>query len=558
VHFFELCVPFYFHSYNSHHFLLLSQVAFYSHFLGLIFAEEIHQGIMHMSEVGGVWLQPAQTHTDATETLQVSLREFHLKPWLQLLQQHLQRDIPDALSGSIEDVPWHLNPHCASCPYLEDCRADKPYGPDIRALPHVSAADSALLQKIAKSHAAKSRAPREASFSVETLRKALSGGVEDPTVTPAVRQRALRATGAVQGDSNKGGRNLGAVTSILEERAFVKEHLCGTFPVTQDEIAVFVALCCDPALGLPFAWAVNSLSCGAFADCARFSSNPAEVRAEEQRVLLSLLTVLGNMVEALSERPDSKRGVTFYVWDGMEKFCLTQLVIKALCGEFSQLVAAVPGLTSRVHFLALVLLDHPEQWHLNVPPSPEYRSANATPRVCELTAQFRKLLHLPIAGFYSSSAIAGWVATARREATAEDISLERIEREWVGGANVSSYLTSRVENLRRSSSYLRETVSESSKRLLFNKSAPLPARGALQVRQFPVGDAIVQRLIFMKHVDVLVRCATAREKRIAGLNNPARLVRLRCVTKDKNFGTFEQLSGPAVFADSAASEFIKK
>lgn len=75
---------------------------------------------------------------------------------------------------------------------------------------------------------------------------------------------------------------------------------------------------------------------------------------------------------------------------------------------------------------------------------------------------------------------------------------------------------------------------------------------------FLVGNVIVQRLIFMKHVDVLVRCATAREKRIAGLNNPTQLVRLKCVAKDDKIGTFEQISGPVVFADSAANAFIKK
>jgi hypothetical protein len=414
-----------------------------------------------------------------------------------------------------------------------------------------------LLQRISTQYAVTHAKVRENPLSVTSLKAALSGASACVSVSPAVRQRALRAIGAPQIISTKEEMNFGAVTSVLERRAIVKENLCGTFPSNRDEISIFIALCCDPALGLPFAWSINS-NRGGFegSECARFSTNPAELKLREEKLLALFLTKLCEIVESLSVSAPAQ-GVTFYVWDAMEKFCLTQLVIKALCGEFSHLMSAVPGLALRVHYLALVLLDHPQQWYLNVPPSPDARAASTTPRVCEVTAQFRALVHLPIAGFYSSNDIAAWTASSRCEVAVE-ISPESIEAAWVQGANITKSVSSRVSELIYSVEYLREKVVESTKRLLFNNSAPLPDRSSLRTNNFPVGDTIVQRLIFMKHVDVLVRCATVRQKRIAALNNPAHQIRLRCVAKDKNLGTFEQLSGPAVFADSAASEFIKK
>ncbi len=527
-------------------------MAFYSYFLGQVFADEIDRGVLRMSDTGGVWLQPVQA--DASVPLRISLQEFHLKPWLKLLMQHLQSDIPDALSGSIEDVPWHLNAHCSMCPYLSDCRADKPYGADIRVLPHVSAGDSKLLQNIAFKYA-EDIDPTAAPSAVSTLHAALNSDAFMSAEPPATRQRALRA---VEASPSATTGNFGALTSLLERRTVLKEQLCGTYPANQDGLSVFVTLCCDPALGLPYAWAMCGTGQSPTFECATFTTNSKEMRAREESVLLALLTRLCEMMETLMRPPSNSKGVTLYVWDAMEKFCLTQLVIKSLCGEFSALIGTVPGLTARVHYLALVLLDHPQRWHLHVPPSPDLMAASSTPRVCELTAQYRALVHLPIAGFYSSVDIAAWVRMQTLVAPSSDISLDAIERGWAQSTSISTQLNARLVELVEAEKYLRSTVAASSKRLLFNKSAPLPDRAAMITTNFPVGNVIVQRLVFMKHVDVLVRCATARQKRIAALNNPAQQIRLQCVGKDKNMAYFEQLSGPAVFADSSANEFIKK
>lgn len=527
-------------------------MAFYSHFLSLIFSSEIERGVLRMSETGGVWLQPAQA--DSSVPLRVTLQEFHLKPWLKLLQQHLQNDIPTALSGAIEDVPWHLNAHCSMCPYLEDCRADKPYGPDIRALPNVTAGDSKLLQSVALKYAEEID-PGAAPNAVGTLHAALRNDTGEVVATPAMRQRALRAVGAESSNAS----DLGALTSVLERRAVLKQQLCGTYPANNDGLSIFVALCCDPALGLPFAWTVSATGLSPTSECVPFTSNTKDMKSREEHTLLALLTRLCEIVEALSRSASASKGVTLYVWDAMEKFCLTQLVIKALCGELSALVNGVPGLASRVHYLALVLLDHPQRWHLHTPPSPDALAASSTPRVCELTAQYRALMHLPIAGFYSSTGISAWRRTMDRSSSSTmDISLDTIERVWAQGANVAAQLSTRLTELVEADKYLRSTISTSTRRLLFNKSSLLPERSVLSTSAFALSNAIVQRLIFMKHVDVLVRCTSARQKRIAALNNSTQQIRMQCLNKCNNVASFEQLSGPAMFADSAANEFIRK
>lgn len=530
---------------HSHRYLLnnttpCSQVTFYVHFLSLIFSKEIATGQLHMSEKGGVWLQPS--HIDSSVSLLSSIQEFHLKPWLQLLQEHLHRSIPDSLSGSIEDVPWRLNTNCSSCPYLVGCRRDKACGADIRAVPHVSAPDSKLLQDLPKRSPVPDN-PHDVR-SVRALHALLSQVVSSRVLPSHEQHRALRAIGAsVSPALPVKQSSLGALTSIIDHSVLMKDQQrCGTFPNNTDDFPIYVSLCCDPANELPIACAVRSFPGEDFSMTATYSSDQDDTKHQQEQLLVDFLVHLCEIVQMAAAKTVSPC-LTFYVWEPLERTCLTQLVIKALCGELSHLLRAVPDLTARVHYLALVLLDFPEQWELDAPPKPEYNYA-ATPRICDIVGQFRALVHLPIRGFYSPSTIASCM-NSPDPVDVVDIAVESIERDWSQQSkDASERLRSRVDKLKIATNYLRRNAA---KNLLFNKSAALPSTSA--VDRSASTHPVLQRLVFMKHVDALVRCSEKRRKRIASLNDTELEVRLRCTAKHENSIDFQLVSGPPVFAD---------
>lgn len=550
------------------------QVAFYSYFLEQIFKAEIDAGTLQMSPVGGVWLQPAEAVKDGP--LAPSMEEFQLKPWLQLLGQHLLHDIPAALSAPIEDVPWHLNDSCGSCPYLADCGTPKAYGVDIRTLPNVSKADSKFLQKLSVEYSdgpTATASQRQAKYGALTLQKALVAGQASDAPGQA---RALRILGASPSSAAAG--DFDSLTSVLEDRPTLKCNLCGLFPATAEGIAVYITLHCDPALDLPYAYGVAVSVNGTPSDSQHvatvacdLSKDSNALRSAEYALLLSFVTLLCDIVDAHSASNAACK-LSFYVWEGLEKYCLSQLIIKSLCGEFG----ALPGsLKQRVHYLALVVLDYPEQWDLLAPAPPMQGDlgassnagtiCNSSPRVCDVTLSYKALLHLPIPGFYAPASIYGCIATnsacaSTTEASAT-VSLDHIERVWTTPGDIAQLVRTRLQALITATTFLRSFVVAHDRTLLFNISPPLPDRTQLRA-PLPAASPLVERLLFMKEVDVLVRCSTARQKRISALNNTnnnaTALVRLRCVSVRATRCTFEQLSGPPVFCDNPASVHIKK
>lgn len=544
-----------------------AQVAFYSYFLEKIFEADIASGSLRMSPTGGVWLQTKSYLSDIFNCLEF----FQLKPWLSLLTQHLTEDILAALSGSLEDVPWQLNTSCASCPYLADCRAPKVSGVDIRSLPHISRSDSKFLQKIALEYSdGSSTLPRPAKFAASTLLSALQNREYDKHTSG----RVVKILGG-SGSTRAARGEFGSLTSLLESRVIVKDRLCGLIPMNNSGFSVYISLHCDPALDLPYAFGVILYFNGKQQDSIELDKCDIDkestiTREKEQAFLLKILSYLCNLIDYMVNSGGPSTTVSFYMWDGLEKFFLTQLVVKSLCGEFGPLSDA---LSPRVHYLARVLLDYPQQWDLFAPTPPlegdiktlsngaatSIDISNSTPRMCDITQAYKSLVLLPITGFYSPSDIHTWIESCKKlgdSSPNSNISAGHTESTWIASGDVRELVRIRLLALVDATEYLRNVVVAHDPRLLFNSSPPLPY-GV----HFPtpvVTNNVLQRLIFMKEVDLLIRCSSARYKRITSLNNPPDLVKLQCKSVDDGQCIFVQISGSIVFEDSPASVNFKK
>jgi hypothetical protein len=546
-------------------------VAFYAYFLARIFRREIEKGLMAMGDVGYIWLQPSDASAEITSTMQ----PFQLKPWLQLVERHMLYDIPRALSGAIEDVAWHLSLQCAPCPYLEDCRTPTQHGMDIRALPHVSRADSQHLQSAALAYSAapskqvratKMNTTAPAKFSVQTLRVALTARVHQNNPDT----RAAQVLGEVLSP--------GLLASVLDDRCIVNGHFCDSFPSKSAGTELFLSLACDPANDLPYSFALCAVDAAAGRVVASdegfalWTKDPAELRRREEALLVRFLSSLCAILcgQAVSGAP----ALVIYVSEGIEKYCLSQLIVKALCGECSRILSNQPAqLRVDLHYAALVILDYAEQWQLlEVPSSAAAVTAacagSYTPRVCDVTSAYRTLVYLPIAGFFQARDIYKWLQGHNETAggfpsgAAEQIALDGIERLWLSAdSSLAATVRARLDALRFAAQFLSGTVTAVNSALLPNAAPPLPVRPVGAATSVSTGDSVLQRLQFMKAVDVTVRCGTARQKRIAALNSGANttIATLRYLRESPRFThcfALERGEVPAVAGSSGA--FIKK
>ena len=520
-----------------------AQVAFYSYFIERIFSSEIDAGRLKMSVYGVIWLQPSTSDAGIINTQQ----QFQLKPWLQLLDTHLEGDLPTAFNSALEDVPWHLNMKCASCPYINDCKTPKSYGMDIRALPNISRADSEYLQDVSRRYA--QTLPQRRGTAVP-----VANAVQ--TLLDALRrekhERAERILGMTRSD--------GLLASVLEQRVVVRGHLYGGLPRSISQGAsVYLSLHCDPATDLPFAFGILAYRGEGqvvmeVVEHVQWADDVAVLQTREEALLLSFLTSLRALLCGGALTPTSP--VMVYVWDSLDHFCLNQLVIKALSGQFSAVLDSHADLCAALYYIALVLLNFQEQWHLPAPPTNISHATQfaSTPRVCDVSEAYRALVHLPVSGFYSPSAIHSWVA--RQPAT--DISAASIERTWQAaeGAKLVAALRTRLAGLRSAVTYLHDQVTAHNPTLLFNSA---PALFDTAVVATPAGDPLAERLLFMKQVDCLVRCGTARLRRIAAVNGSAsQQMRLRCLQQQGQMWYFIQESGELVTPSASSAEFVKK
>jgi hypothetical protein len=135
-----------------------------------------------------------------------------------------------------------------------------------------------------------------------------------------------------------------------------------------------------------------------------------------------------------------------------------------------------------------------------------------------------------------------------------------LEQGWQSQGEVRAVIQSRLQALQSATTYLRRVVTAHKPGLLYNPAAALPDRLQAQSQyQSAAGNAVAQRLMFMKQVDTLVRCSAARLKRIAVLNTGTDLGRLRCIKEaPKDVHWFVQENGAPVFPNGNAAVPIKK
>ena len=512
-------------------------------------------------------------------------------------------------------------------------------------------------------------------YAAATLKAALLSPASAVVPTASARQRALTILGGNSNNSSSGnsgggsGRpfststassvksntartntyplvssSLGVLDSMLGRKQVFRGQPCGAFPAPTATaststsgtavsavggvVSVYLVLLCDPALDLPYAWGVRveqaGVSSSRSGSSGTYAAAPAPVEYHQSVVFLStsasLLHAEQQLLWALLERlcaiteqfASSGRAVTFYVWDSLDRYCLTQMLIKALCGDFPLPVTATTStattataLKQRLYYLAMTVLDFPQQWNLATPSPPLGSTGNlqqsgsggvscndggvgitsAAPRVCDVTLSYQSLLYLPIPGFYTPADLVNWVdanantnTTAstnsggsinNKGATSTDLSRGAVEKVWLAGENIDNLVLERLRGLSRVTAYLGFTVAAQYSSgaaagvlstMLYNRAVPLPNRASCMQAQLFVSCPLIQRLLFMKQVNLLVRCRTAREKRIAALSNAQLTTRLRCVSASaaSKEVVFEHVSGIPVFADGSSSAYMRK
>jgi hypothetical protein len=554
-------------------------VAFYHYFLRRLLADQ--PGVA-LGDIGAIWLK--QPHTPVAE----SVETFLIGPWLELLEGELGSRIPRAFSLPLNKVAWQLRPSCQICPYWGDCRERGKT--DVRGLPSIAPADSNFLSRLVDPDGTNPEGARPLTDLARVLQTApeplrlraaavLGRSEGDGDGGGDILQSFLENRPLLRrrpyGLFPRSQENLAVALTLAVDPVYHLPHgwgLAVELPAAVVEAggpgvaSLLHGMAPAPSPGL--GPGSGGSSCYVQTDGVVFEAEPPGGEAlgsRELECLMRLLARLRDVTAALEVEPFREMGTQFYVWDGKDRGDLTSMLLRVLHDGLVGDGGDVRGVTAEeVEHLALVLLDGRDHWLLKGdPPTPateaQLKSAKsiekmtvreleatgalppgtvgrgkktaaqeqvkaeaqqrntsimlATPAVCELLPATAALVHLPSPGCYRASDVVRGV---------DEIEREGFERLWLLGGDVRPLLSARTTGLLQAKTWLRGVLGDQAPVLLYNDSQPRRLNAPAQRLPHP----LLQRLSFMKQMDVIFRCTEARRKRAEASVSTQELIRL--------------------------------
>ncbi|KAI8921333.1 hypothetical protein DFJ77DRAFT_545863 [Powellomyces hirtus] len=286
-------------------------------------------------DIGSVWIPPSDaTVITAAETPSLT-GEFSLPMLRPLLENFLFEEVPRTLSKPVTKVPWHFNPLCRGCDFVNRCAGETVKEGRLGNIPNLSISDHTFLKDVAVGSGGLT--------DLEDLHRLVhSGGSgRGRDLGPGSWAKVSRLLNLQRGGHGKETIDLAACgiheSSVLRSatKHTVEPNLrrCLVFP-REEDVGVYLSLGMDPERDLLFAYSIIGVD---HSTDATLYSDQRVAGSETETFAVTFIESLASLIQILLSKKDanleasnqaiSALRVQFYVYASAEQTALAQILV---------------------------------------------------------------------------------------------------------------------------------------------------------------------------------------------------------------------------------------
>ncbi|KAG6850866.1 hypothetical protein H0H93_007484 [Arthromyces matolae] len=268
----------------------------------------------------GIWLPPSEGFEKSEPSFE-DLKSINYALLSSSLDQFFFDKLPDIISASIDDVRWHYNPQCQSCPYEHDCKSKAQAEGRLGSMANISMDDAQTLRRLLRLASQNVKTDTPPVSDIEDLHRLVAGPkkLEQLSVPfPSLIRQSKRILGLPK----KGGNRESPVVEAARSRSSqVKLFRSCTLPRNED-VAVVISLKNDLTLTTPGIerYTITIISRQALPTLQLHQCGPGSELVP---------TLSSSISKIISEQSTFSPNLTtqFYVWSGNELSTLQRHLI---------------------------------------------------------------------------------------------------------------------------------------------------------------------------------------------------------------------------------------
>ncbi|KAJ3181160.1 hypothetical protein HDU87_001289 [Geranomyces variabilis] len=290
-------------------------------------------------DVGVVWIPP--TTADRDEALPAPGGEFSLPMLQPLLETFLFSDVPRTLSQELSQVPWHFNPLCQGCDFVERCERETLEQRMLGNVPGLSLPDAAFLKE-----AVAAAGCGRGEIDLEDLHRLVHGTDGLARLRSSQRARASRLLNLVPARAAPMQPQQDLRTCSLSESSVLRAAVSKTVQPTlrrclylprSEDVAVALSIGIDPETDFLFAYSILAVRRNASPPDDAPILSVQQTSANGETAAERFVHDLAGLIKALQEddgdpapqrqQQQQQARVQFYVFSRAEHAALTAVLV---------------------------------------------------------------------------------------------------------------------------------------------------------------------------------------------------------------------------------------